>query len=195
MNPSAKVRLFVALKPPEEWIKQLATVATELRTQLRSKEIKWVQPEQIHITLRFLGYILPDEVAAVVQGVNRAAAGEKPFVLRAGALGCFPSVRRARVLWIGVEDSQQLAAELQRKISDQTASLGEPPEDRDFTPHLTLARIKHVERSAAEALERMLERPVGLSRDWNVSEVLLMQSHLSSAGARYEVLHSAALGS
>ncbi len=193
MESSKKIRTFIALKPPEHWIDALAKVADELKNDLRSKEIKWVQPEQIHITLCFLGYIRLDQIPTVIEALNKVGSASAMFTLRGGPLGCFPSVRRARVLWLGVEDRQDSAAELQKRIMRETSGLGEPPEDRDFTPHLTLARIGRLERSEAAALERLVEKSVTFSRDWKISEVLLMQSHLSSSGARYEVLHSAPL--
>jgi RNA 2',3'-cyclic 3'-phosphodiesterase len=189
-----KIRTFIAIKPPEYWIEHLAEAAKRLKKELQSKEIKWLQPEQLHITLRFLGYILPDEVPIVVQALNRVAQTTEAFVLRGGALGCFPTVRRARVLWVGVEDQEQRTDELRKLVAQETRAIGEPPEERDFTPHLTLARIRQLDRSEAEMLERAVSRPVAILTDWKVSEVLLMQSHLSSTGARYEGLHSAPLG-
>src|SRR5262245_49811530 len=128
MDTIKKIRTFIALKPPCDWIEQLTRIASELRRELRSKEIKWVQPEQIHITLRFLGYILPDQVPVVVEGLNRSASDNQPFLLRGSALGCFPSVRRARILWLGVEDPAEGCGELQRKIQEETTGIGEPPE-------------------------------------------------------------------
>jgi RNA 2',3'-cyclic 3'-phosphodiesterase len=189
-----KIRTFIALKPPENWIEQLNRIATELKRELRSNEVKWVQPEQIHITLRFLGYIFPDQLPAVVEGLNRSARDTEPFILRGSALGCFPTVRRARVLWLGIEDQGQRCGELRRSITDETSAVGEPREDRVFTPHLTLARIGHLERSEVSVLERLVKRPVEISTDWKVSEVLLMQSHLLSAGAQYDVLHRGPFG-
>ena len=172
----------------------MAGTVSELKRELRSKEVKWVQPEQIHITLRFLGYIWPDEVEGVAEGVNRSVRDTRPFVLRGGRLACFPSVQRPRVLWLGVEEQAESCSELQRRIQRATSGIGEPAEDRGFVPHLTLARITHLERSEVAVLERVGKRPVEISTDWKVSEALLMQSHLSSAGARYEVLHRAPLG-
>jgi 2'-5' RNA ligase len=189
-----KIRTFIALKPPDEWIEQLTRIASELKRELPSNAVKWVQAEQIHITLRFLGYILADEVPDVVEGLSRSARETEPFVLRGSALGCFPSVRRARVLWVGVEDQAQRCGELHRSVQEETRSIGEPPEERAFTAHLTLARIRHLEKSEVTVLEEVVNRAVKISGDWKVSEVLLMRSHLSSGGAQYEVLHRGPLG-
>ena len=184
-----KIRVFIALQPPSEWIKQLGGLQASLKKELRAREIKWLQLEQIHITLRFFGYILPQEVQLIGAAMNRVAAETEPFTIFATGLGCFPSLRRPRVLWVGVEDRG--VTKLQAGITKETRTIGEKPEDRPFSPHLTLARIKDLPREEGKVLEGM--RTIKLSPEWRVTELLLMQSHLSSAGARYEIIHSAPL--
>jgi 2'-5' RNA ligase len=190
---AGKFRAFVALKPPPVCIAELSGIQAALRKELGSRDYKWVDPEQMHITLRFFGSIAGQQVAEIVAKLTKATAGVSSFILRAGTLGCFPSSRKPRVLWMGVQDSAQQSALLQRRIQKETGDLGQAPEDRPFSPHLTLARVKEPDRAGRELLERLLRNEWTLSADWQVSEVLLMQSHLSRQGATYEILHAAAL--
>jgi len=189
VNPVKKIRAFIALKPPPEWTEQLGRVQDNLQKELRSPAIKWVQPQQIHITLRFFGYILLEQVDPIVAAMNKIAAQTEAFTLSARGLGCFPSTRTPRVLWVGVED--RCVVELQEQITTATRMVGQEPEDRPFSPHLTLARIKDLPREEGKVLERV--HKISLSPEWQVTELLLMQSHLSPEGARYEVVHSARL--
>jgi 2'-5' RNA ligase len=103
-------------------------------------------------------------------------------------VGCFPSVRRPRVLWAGLTGAMESISKLQAEINQATARIGEAPEDRPFTPHLTLARIQNLERTSTERFAKAIERGFRIEVEWNVASVALMQSHLSPQGARYETL-------
>ena len=183
-----KVRAFVALKTPAEWDGALRHLQEELKTRLRSKAFKWTKPEQLHITLRFFGYILPDEVIAVRQRIQEIISGHGAFNLRCEGLGCFPNSRRPRVLWAGITGDTNALAALHYSVTLATRNFGERLEDRPFKAHLTLARIQQAERSAITALEEMIERGFGIEVAWQVHELILMQSHLSSHGAQYEAI-------
>ena len=154
---AAKIRIFVALKPPEMWIAELSELQASLKKELRSREVKWVAPEQIHLTLRFFGAVPVGEISAIKDALSKATAGVREFTLRAGMLGCFPSAKRPRVLWLGVEEGAKETESLQSRIQEETSHFGEPPEDRPFSPHLTLARIKELDRESRTTLERLLE--------------------------------------
>jgi 2'-5' RNA ligase len=194
MGASGNIRAFIALKPPASWAEELGQIQATLKRDLGSRDFKWVEPEQIHITLRFLGSVPGEQVDSVKNAMTKAAAGFRSFPVRASGLGCFPSANSPRVLWMGIEEEgATLAAKLQRAIEEETAPFGEPPETRPFSPHLTLARVKEADRDSRMAVQRVVQKPWAVSGEWLVSEVLLMQSHLSSGGARYETLHSTRL--
>ena len=185
-----KVRAFVALKTPAAWDAALGKLQGELKGKVRSKAFKWTKPEQIHITLRFLGHILPDEVKAVMDRTEDLISRHSAFNLRCEGLGCFPSPRRPRVLWAGITGDTDALEALHASVTAATQSFGEPPEDRAFKAHLTLARIQQAERSAIDSLKKEITRDFAIESEWRVNELILMQSHLSPQGARYEAIAS-----
>jgi RNA 2',3'-cyclic 3'-phosphodiesterase len=149
-----------------------------------------VAPENLHVTLKFLGAVdearLPDVTAAL-----DVAASAPAFDVEVRGLGAFPTVSRPRVLWAGAPGSPtftRLADEVDRALT----GLGFPPEGRGFTPHVTLGRVREPRRNPplAEALEAAAERPFGMLR---VVSVSLMRSDLSPRGARYTELAAVAL--
>lgn len=182
-----KVRVFVALDVPPEWKAALGELQRELKRDLRSNAFRWVNPEQIHLTLRFFGSIAPEEAAQVSGILDRIAATTPKLNLTAQSFGCFPNPRRARVLWAGLVGQTLELGELQRQIGQSTFNIGEPPDDRGFSPHLTLARIKEARPHDLRALPPIVARSFSLPA-FQVSQIHLMRSHLSSGGARYEVV-------
>jgi 2'-5' RNA ligase len=189
-----KLRAFIALKTPAEWDEQLANVQGELRTRLPSKAIRWVKPEQIHVTLRFFGNVRPEEVVKITDILQQLVKAMPALRLSCGGLGCFPSSIRPRVIWVGLTGDLHQIEALQSAVVEGTRQFGEPPEDRPFRPHLTLARVQNLERTQTRELEKALEGGVTIEREWTVREMLLMRSHLSSQGARHEELRRFTLG-
>ena len=182
-----KIRAFIALKTPASWDAALGELQNEIRGKLRSKAFKWVKPEQIHITLRFFGYILPDDVVSIIERIRiEVISGRAAFNLRCEGLGCFPNSRRPRVIWAGITGDTVALQALHASVNAATRTFGEPPEDRPFKAHLTLARIQQAERSATDLLEQVIARGFSVRSAWKVNELILMQSHLSPQGARYE---------
>jgi 2'-5' RNA ligase len=185
------MRLFVALNLPEA---QQAAIHAHARF-LRELDlpVRWVAPETIHLTLRFLGEVDEARVGEVKAAISRVAARFSPFSVPIGGFGVFPSVTRPRVFWVGVEATPELTR-LQRELEAELAGLGFPPEPQPFHPHLTLGRAR---REARPSDFRGL--PEWSSR-WRYRDVLavesvdLMQSHLSPQGARYQRIVAAGLG-
>ncbi len=167
-------RLFVAVWPPPDVVEAVAAVARPPVVGLR-----WTRPEQWHVTLRFLGWV--EDVDAVSQALEAATAEVPPVEATLG-----PALDRfgPRVLHVPVEGLDPVATEVVRA----TADLGKPPEDRPFAGHLTLARV-------AKGVRVDLRPLVGhaVSGRWPVEEVTLVESRLSPAGARYEVVERYAL--
>jgi len=189
-----KIRVFIALKIPREWEEPLQELQKTLQSRVSSDSIRWIDTSQIHLTLRFLGYVAHPLVDGLKKAIGAAADGISPFLIHYDGLGCFPRVKDPRIIWAGLKCDDNRLGELYRRLNGATARIGEPPEDRPFKPHLTLARVKNLNRKLIPRLEQALgsisfSAPI----DWRVKEVLLMQSHLSSQGARYEALHVAPL--
>jgi 2'-5' RNA ligase len=184
------VRLFVALEVPSAVRERFAALISELRaleSKSSAKKPRWVRPENLHVTLKFIGHIEParlDPIRATLANVR----SEAPVDLRFRGLGFFPNARRPRVLWAGTAASRNVSS-LARDIDASLAKLGMPAEEREFTPHLTLARCEPSGISAAlsAAVERDAARDFGELR---TNQFHLIESKLKPSGAEYTTLQS-----
>jgi 2'-5' RNA ligase len=184
------LRAFIAIQLSEELKSQIGELQSELRhhaPELRG--VSWVQPDSIHLTLRFLGEIQESQVAELGAVIVRAAVGVGPFTFKARGLGAFPTAQRARVVWLGINDEsgRNSLGQLQAAIEQGVIDLGFEPEDRDFSPHLTLARIRerHAAMQLAPTFASERERLVG---GMMAESVALMRSELRPQGAVYTPL-------
>ena len=162
-------------------------------------DARWVRPESLHITLKFIGEQPPDRVEAITERLRRVHANA--FEIRAGGYGFFPTAKAPRVFWIGIHAGPQLA-ELAGSIDMATAELGIPREDRPFSPHLTLARAGAGRRSGSPKRRKgdgpnakfaMLEKRLAVMGELDFGamtahEFILYQSHLSPKGSKYTKL-------
>ncbi len=193
--PTRTLRLFVALEPPDPVRRRVAALQADLKRAAgrAAGDVKWVVPENVHLTLQFLGGVPEERRAAVEAAVTEAAAACPPFHLDVHGAGAFPSGRRARVLWAGVGGDVAVLAELAADLGRRLAVLGYPPEDRPFSAHLTLGRSRDPRGlpGLAAALARCADAP---GARWPVDDVVLFRSHLSPHGPRYEALSRAPLG-
>lgn len=189
------LRLFVALDPPEPVRRRLAAMQADLRRAAgrHADEVRWVPPENAHLTLQFLGAV-PEERLGALRGALAAAAGEaRPLALELKGAGGFPSARRPRVLWAGVGGEVEALAGLAAEVGRRLAPLGFPPEDRLLSPHLTLGRAR--EGRGAPGLGGALAQVAGLeAAPWRADALVLYRSHLSPAGALYEAIDRFPLG-
>ncbi|HVK58001.1 MAG TPA: RNA 2',3'-cyclic phosphodiesterase [Candidatus Kapabacteria bacterium] len=191
---SRKIRAFLAVKTPPEWDEKLADLQRNLKSKFGSGAFRWVKPDQIHITLRFFGWLKIEEAEDLKQKLPPILKVHPPFALTCVGLGCFPNARRPRVFWAGLQGDLEMAGALQRKILAATDGYGEPPEERPFKPHLTLARLKEPDRRHVTDLEEAISRGFQIDQPWKVTTVLLMESHLSPKGSTYEVVAKFELG-
>jgi 2'-5' RNA ligase len=184
------VRLFVAVNLPRPLRGAIFAAGTPLRAAAPS--VRWVDPEGLHLTLKFLGEVADGRSGEIVAALERACAGARPFPLEVGGFGAFPTAARARVVWVGCEAAPPLEL-LQHGIEREFAALGFPVEGRPFRPHLTLGRAKADARGGVRGLEDHLATLV-FSDTFTVASVDLMESTLTPRGARYAVRHAVALG-
>jgi 2'-5' RNA ligase len=170
-------RAFVAVVPPDAVLDAIAAATTSLDFDFGGA--RRTTREQWHVTLQFLGNAADvDGVAAVLEPLA-VRAGE----VRIGGAGAFPTARRGRVLWLGVAEGAELFHDLAAHVGHLLAPLGFTPEARAFHPHLTLARVRRAAidlRSTVATLDSLQ-----YGDPWTVSEVVLVESRLHSAGARY----------
>lgn len=182
-KPPPSKRLFIAIGLPEAILKSLAELQFELKRFAR--DAKWVQPDGIHLTLKFLGYVDPSRVEEISASLSRVTAGCPPAPIGIHGCGAFPNTRRPNVLWAGVESEQLL--EIQSRVDDQMAALGFEKEKRAFTPHLTLARFREPRGLAPLMLlvEKKRDVPLG---NFTASKIRLYESILHRGGAEYHIL-------
>lgn len=185
-------RLFVALTLPALVKNSIEQVQSALRRVLPSNQVRWTRPDQLHLTLKFLGNVEASRVPALVQALSDACRGSRSLALRAATVGFFPERGLPRVIWVGIQDESdrplvRLQAAVERGVMEYT---GEPAE-KSFAGHVTLGRIKGIRRSEAAALAQaaagLADHSLG---EWSANRVDLIRSELTSAGAKYRTLAS-----
>jgi 2'-5' RNA ligase len=184
------VRLFVALDIPAEVRNNLAAFLSEMRAlteQLADKSVRWVRPENLHVTLKFIGEVAPPKL----QGIRGALANVRsdgPVDLRFRGLGFFPNENRPTVLWTGLDASANLA-KLAGDIDQSMVPQGIRRENRPFVPHLTLARLAPpvLRERLREVIRKNREREFG---SFQAREFHLIESTLKLTGAEYTTLRS-----
>jgi 2'-5' RNA ligase len=180
------VRLFVGVRPSDEARRALAAFIAEARAAW--PVAKWVPPENVHLTLAFLGEIAETEVPRLSASMDEAVADLEPFPAALGRFGRFPRGGKARVLWVGIEEGAQELEQVARAVWAGIAPWYEP-EDRPFAAHLTVARFRKpygIDEEKAPELVR--------TGPWSVDRVELMSSKLMRPAPVYTVVHSARLG-
>lgn len=177
-----RLRTFIALELPAAVRNRLVALQEELADS--AEGVKWVEPDNLHVTMLFLGDVRQNDLAEICPAVNRVAQGHAPFSMKVAGVGGFPNLRRPRTLWVGVSEGADAVRTLHADLEDVLLELGQyRREARPFTPHVTLGRLK-----GGEAL-RLPPR----ADDWSagvapVHEVLVMGSDLTPQGPVYSIL-------
>lgn len=177
-------RLFIALNLPAELRTELYDATRAVRDA--APDGSWARADNLHLTLKFLGQRPASELDRLRDLVANAASGCPPIRLVIQGVGAFPNLRRARVVWLGVEPERHLEL-LQHDLETGGAALGYEVEGRPFRPHLTLGRLREADREQLRALARAAAR-VKISRTVEVETLDLMQSEPGTGGSRYTVL-------
>ena len=195
-DPPRTLRLFVAIKLPDDTKRELTRTIADLRAALGDDAaLRWVRPEGIHLTLKFLGAVEPDRVEAIRTALRIALRGVPPFTLRPECIGSFGGPRNLRVVWVGVGGDTDVLANVAADVERALAPLGFPTEQRAFKAHLTLARVRDdappTERERIHAALASL-RPSTFSA-FHVKQMSLMRSTLGRGGAVYDAIAEFAL--
>ena len=188
-------RLFIALEPPPAVRRRLAAIQAEMKRLAgrNADDVRWVGPDNLHVTLQFLGAVPEERVEAVAAAVSAVAAAAAPLHLELRGAGAFPHGRKPRVLWAGLSGDLERLSTLVADLGAALGPLGFPPEDRAFSPHVTLGRSR--EPRGAPRLAAAIAGTANVSGpSWRVLDVEVVQSHLSPAGSRYETIARAPLG-
>jgi 2'-5' RNA ligase len=164
------------------------TVALQEALSQSGAEVKWVEPENLHVTLLFLGEVGDRDLPGVCRVVAERAAGRAPFAMSVETAGCFPNPRRPRVLWAGIGAGTQELVTLHDALEPPLMELGcYRREERQYTPHITLGRVRSERPS--DKLAGALARHAGWQAGgMQVREVLVMGSELTPRGPVYTVM-------
>jgi RNA 2',3'-cyclic 3'-phosphodiesterase len=185
------MRLFVAINFTSKDRQRMGRAARKMREA--DLPVRWVDPDQIHLTLKFLGEVRPERIEAVRAAVARVAAKTQPFTMKMGGSGAFPTTRRPKVIWLGAEASPELRC-LKHDLEWELAPLGFEREVRAFHPHVTLGRARADARAGDFRGFEDLVAALTFSAEITVRSLDLMKSALSAKGSRYEKLLGARLG-
>ncbi len=188
-------RLFIAIELPAHVLDHLTALQDWLRERVPPRTVRWVAPQGIHLTLKFLGDAPVTQREALQNALAQAVRTHPPFELAAGGLGCFPNPRRPRVAWVGMLQNADTLRALHDAVEAHIAPLGYPTEARPFHPHLTLGRVRRdARRQDAQALGTLItENPHRERQTWTVHAVTLVRSQLKPGGAVYTPLFHAPL--
>ena len=190
-----QIRTFIAIKLDETINAALADLQGQLKAKVPQGSVRWVKPEGIHLTLKFLGDVPANRIEDVKRALIQACAGFPAFSFSVGGLGCFPNPRRPRVVWVGVQEESGTLKRLQKAIEDGMEKLGFAPEGRRFHAHLTLGRTQR--RASSGDVRRLgqlvSEAEIGPLGQMEARAVSLMKSDLKPTGAVYTQLAAAKL--
>ena len=184
------MRLFLALPMPKKERDRIYRATGVLRQQ--GFPVRWVSPDLIHLTLKFLGEVRPEAVEGIDRVAETVAAATAPFSMRIGGFGAFPTIRRPRVLWMAADPSPALRC-LKQDLEWALSEQGFERETRAFHPHFTLGRAHSDLGAGAFRGLDTLAAQLTYGGEVVVRKVDLMESHLSSQGPRYETLTSFSL--
>jgi len=178
------VRAFIGIDIDEAVRHKL--VAAQEQLQATGAQLKLVEPPNIHVTMKFLGEVPEDKIGAIAEALKRAAVGTGQFDIRVKGIGVFPNLRYIRVVWAGVAEGRDEVIGLYQKIDREVQPLGFRPE-RDFVPHMTVARVKTAKQKErlAAFVKEMNDAEFGVTR---AQAVELKQSTLTPKGPIYSTL-------
>ena len=188
------LRVFIAVEIPPSIRQAIHDQTESLRAALGRDLVRWVPVENMHLTLKFLGNVPAAHLEFVKQMLAQSAGRISPFDLTIGGLGSFPNSKRIRVLWVGIHAGSELT-DLQREIDTGAANLGYEKDDRPFSPHLTLGRVRQgVDDKTLQGIRNAAATfQLGRIGTARVESIHLYQSDLHTDGSTYTKLFSAPL--
>ena len=181
------IRCFIAIEIPETIQNQLARIQGTLRNQIQ--KASWVKPSNIHLTLKFLGDVDPEDLESIGEAIEGVAIRHRSFSLRIGGLGTFPNFARPRVMWAGVKVGGERVSAIAQDINVALGDCGFSLDIKKFNPHLTIARLKErIDLRPYTNQYRQYDRIDGA--EMSVDTISLIQSQLHPTGAIYSTLES-----
>lgn len=176
------MRLFLSVNFPEHMIPELNRQIEKLRKV--SRNIRWTKPENIHLTLKFLGDIPDENVSSIVAVLRSDAVSVQQFKVSVKGIGFFPNAKRPRIIWAGVDEGAKELSSLAKEIEEKMIKAGIGKEKWPFTPHATIGRVR-IGRKVKLDMQQSFE-----VSSFDVKSFKLMKSVLTSSGPEYEVIES-----
>jgi 2'-5' RNA ligase len=185
-------RLFIAVPLPGSLLEQLGNVRYRLEGKVPHRSVRWVRTEGIHLTLKFLGDTPTDRIPTIQEALTVVARNAPVCELTVEGLGCFPSPRRVRVLWVGVQEPTGRLKVLWTAVEEAMTAIGYKPERHGFSPHLTLGRVRR--KASRGDLQQISEAITGTRVDrlaaFTADRFELIRSVLKPTGAEYTTLET-----
>ncbi len=187
------IRTFIAIELSDEARAALTDLQNRLKTVVPPRSVRWAASQNIHLTLHFLGDVEQDTVEKLSAAVYNATLASHPFTLTVERLGCFPNIRRPRIVWVGVSGETEPLVALHRNLGNRLKEASDfSPESRPYSPHLTIGRTKKgLPSRHLSQLSQVLQQEqakVGRLVQLKVREVGLIKSELSPTGPVYSLL-------
>ena len=181
------MRLFVSVDLPPSFTDRVSDLQREFEDV---SGLDLVDPAQTHVTLKFLGEVTADRIPALESGLAGALeeSGLDPFTVRYAGLGVFPSLEYIRVLWLGVEDGSEALTRLHERIEARTTAMGFDSDSHEFTPHVTLGRMKHA--GGKDRVQELVRERTPELGETTVDAISLTESTLTPGGPAYETVAS-----
>ena len=178
---SESIRTFIAIELTDPVRAEIARIEDTLKG--KGGDIRWVRPENLHLTLKFLGDVEPEQIAKVEEGVRVAVQECPPFELVLSGAGAFPNPQRPRVIWVGIREEGEKLRRVYRSIQHQLFRRRFPKEKKRFSPHLTVGRVRSPRgiEPVTEALQSLEVTPLTMA----VEEIVVMRSDLYPTGPVY----------
>lgn len=180
------VRAFIAIELNEALRRQLEATQTKLRTS--AADVKWVEPKNIHLTLKFLGDVPKEKLDDLCAAIENSISGFKKFEFQVNGLGCFPLKGTPRIIWAEVGLGDDLLSRIVGSLEKYIRSFCEEKDDKKFSPHVTLGRVRSNKNISNLAF--LLKQDIELREKQIVDHITLFQSDLSPSGPIYSIIKS-----
>lgn len=180
-------RLFIAVDVSEQTRSLIRAIQSELH--FFKNNIRFVSPQNVHVTLKFLGDVPSDQILPVISKVESCVSSFQIFNYICEGTGVFPNIKKPRVLWLGITEGSENLRELSWKLNDSLRKLPVQQEDKEYRSHITLGRVKHYNYrennlNLSNFLAMKFEKTIN-----NVAEMVLYESFLRPKGAIYKAIH------
>ena len=187
------MRAFIAIELSPDLRKRLASLEEQLKSS--GADVKWVKPDNIHLTLKFLGEIDDKAIEKITKIMKDIAVNEKPFYIRLASPGAFPNKNFPRVIWIGIDKGDSETKKIAKILEEEITKVGIPQENRPFSSHITLGRVKSGlnREKLVKNLGVLANNAPEDSPEFLVTKITLFKSTLTPSGPIYEALKEAHL--